>query len=77
MGRQRRFVGGFKMVSGTAQPADVQEIVETRLGHDKKVCQKCKVKNPQNAHACRKCGHTNFRRKASEFRGDGTSGSNI
>lgn len=75
MGRHRR-----KVTRDGDQDNDdpeFQEKIEERLGHRDKVCLNCDIKNDSGAEKCRKCGHTRLRRKASEFRGKGTDGSNL
>lgn len=71
MGRHRRKV---TEEFGAGVDEETQQTIEDRLGNTAMICQSCNARNPTDADKCRKCGHTNLRRKASDFRGKGTEG---
>lgn len=87
MGRHRRVaLKSGKIVTQSAvstdsstphHPREVLDEVESALGHDRLVCQRCNIKNPKGADKCRKCGYGELRRKAADYRGDGTDGSGV
>lgn len=63
MGRHRRHIK-----DSFGGSAELERIVEKRLGHDDLICARCNAHNHQNADKCRKCGHTQLRKKAKDFR---------
>lgn len=60
MGRHRREV--------SETDSEKQAIIEERLGIKSYICQNCNARNSKRADKCRKCGYTELRRKAREYR---------
>lgn len=77
MGRRRRRPHWDKADGGLGVDGETSEIIEERLGHRGQVCTSCQARNPKEAEKCRKCGHTDLRRKAADYRAAGTEGANI
>lgn len=71
MGRHRRHPTDSNNVKKPTSFTDTEKIheqAEKRLGLDKQVCARCDANNSETADKCRKCGGTNLRPKARDYR---------
>ena len=68
MGRKRSRPSDSPKRGGLGCDSETEPIIEDALGHNDLVCCSCDVSNPPDAEKCRKCGHTELRPKADEYR---------